>query len=161
MLLLTCIAPTSTRAFVSPMIRTKQAIFPSKTVLWDGSEKSLAELEDLEEKRLDLQEDAESLSHRLRAPVKLAQSSNTFNAQESTFGEEDAEALERQRTIKQFLAEDDEQWKQERRKKILGKYADVSSKEEMNQLNEEIRIQIEQGVYSYVSSISIHYHVDS
>lgn len=134
----------ATDAFVSPNFRHKPSTSSSNTKLLDGAEKSLAELEEMEEKRLDSQEAAESLSHTFRAPVKLAQSSNTYNAQEATFGEEDAEARERQRTIRQFLAKDDEEWKQERRKKLLGKYANVSSKEEMEKLNEEIRMEIEQ-----------------
>jgi hypothetical protein len=138
---------TASDAFLCPNFRNPPATVSSNTKLFDGVEKSLAELEELEEKRLDSQEAAGTLSHQMRAPVKLAQSSNTFNAQEATFGEEDAEALERQRTIRQFLAEDDEQWKQERRKKLLGKYADVTSKEEMEKLIEEMKMEIEQGAF--------------
>lgn len=146
-MVLLCSSISASDAFLCPNIRNPSATVSSNTKLFDGVEKSLAELEDLEEKRLDSQEAAATLSHQMRAPVKLAQSSNTFNAQEATFGEEDAEALERQRTIRQFLAEDDEQWKQERRKKLLGKYADVTSKEEMEKLNEEMKMEIEQGAF--------------
>jgi hypothetical protein len=81
----------------------------------------------------------------MRAPSKNAQSSQTFSTQEQTFKDEDDEAYERQRTIKRLLDEDDVKWKEERRRKIMGKYADAKSDEEVQSIKDEEDRQIEEG----------------
>lgn len=136
---------------LKPRIRTSSnandwRIHKKQIIRWmESPEQSLADLEDLVEQTLDSQEPIERFTspHQFRAPVKLAQSSNTFFAQESTFGDEDAEAMERQKTINKYLAQDDEKYKEERRRKIMGKFANVNSKEEMEKMMEDLRYKVE------------------
>lgn len=94
-------------------------------------------MEDIAEKKLDAAEKMESLQHTMRAPSKAQQSSQTYSTQEETFKDEDKEAVERQQTIKKILDEEDAKWKEERRRKILGKYADAKSEEDVQKIQEE------------------------
>ena len=109
---------------------------------------SLADLEDEVEKRLDSQSADQTLQHSLRAPTKLQQSSQSYSIQEETFKDEDQEAIERQNTIRRLLDEDDAKWKEERKRKILGKYADAKSQEDIKKLNDEEQRKIDQGEFS-------------
>ena len=108
---------------------------------------SLAEMEDDVERTLDQEEPLESLQHKMRAPSKNQQSSQTFSTQEQTFKDEDNEAYERQRTIKKLLDEDDLVWKEERRRKIMGKYADAKSEEEIQNIKDDEDRKIEKGKF--------------
>ena len=78
---------------------------------------------------------------------KNQQSSQTFSTQEQTFKDEDNEAYERQRTIKKLLDEDDLVWKEERRRKIMGKYADAKSEEEIQNIKDDEDRKIEKGKF--------------
>jgi len=110
---------------------------------------SLAELEDEQERRLDSTEDertaAYNLQFQFRAPTKSFSSSNTFTRQEQLFQSEDHEAAERQRQIQEILAQDDAKWKEERRKKKMGVYADAQNGEELLRVEEVERLRIERG----------------
>jgi len=108
---------------------------------------SLADMEDDVERKLDQEEPLESLQHKMRAPSKNQQSSQTFSTQEQTFKDEDKEAYERQRTIKKLLDEDDKVWKEERRRKIMGKYADAKSDEEVQTIKDDEDKKIEKGKF--------------
>mmetsp|Transcript_32183 Transcript_32183/g.68104 ORF Transcript_32183/g.68104 Transcript_32183/m.68104 type:complete len:1250 (-) Transcript_32183:85-3834(-) len=55
------------------------------------------------------------------------------------FAEEDANNAARQARIKQLMEEDDKAWKEERKKKLLGKYADVESWEDVEKMLGEDR----------------------
>ena len=55
------------------------------------------------------------------------------------FAEEDASNAARQAKIQQLMAEDDAKWMEERRKRLLGKYATVESWEEVEELQKEDR----------------------
>ncbi|KAL3809755.1 hypothetical protein ACHAXA_011428 [Cyclostephanos tholiformis] len=55
------------------------------------------------------------------------------------FAEEDAANADRQDRIRRLMEEDDRAWKAERRRRLLGKYADVGSWEEVERLLEEDR----------------------
>lgn len=115
----------------------------SNTFLY-STEVSLSEMEDDIERKLDAEEKLQSLQHTFRAPSKNQQSSQTFENQEKTFEAEDNEARERQRTIKKILDEDDAKWKEERKKKILGKYADAKDESEIKRIREEEDRKIEE-----------------
>ena len=62
------------------------------------------------------------------------------------FAEEDAMTANRQAQIRALLDEDDKVWKEERRKRMLGKYATVESWEEVERLMEEDRRKEAQGM---------------
>mmetsp|Transcript_4906 Transcript_4906/g.5661 ORF Transcript_4906/g.5661 Transcript_4906/m.5661 type:complete len:178 (+) Transcript_4906:3-536(+) len=120
----------------------------TSSCLYSANEKSLAEMEDEVEQRLDSQGTVEEpLQHTTRAPVKLNQSSQSHSVQEETFKDEDEEAVERQKTVRRLLEEDERQWKEERRRKVLGKYADAKSKEDIQKLNEEEQRKIDKGAW--------------
>ncbi|KAL7438748.1 hypothetical protein ACHAXM_006486 [Skeletonema potamos] len=55
------------------------------------------------------------------------------------FSEEDESNAARQAKIQKLMAEDDAKWQEERRKRLLGKYAEVESWEEVEQLQREDR----------------------
>lgn len=55
------------------------------------------------------------------------------------FAEEDARNVERQEKIRALMEEDDRAWKEERRKKLMGKYAEVESWEEVDRMLGEDR----------------------
>jgi len=55
------------------------------------------------------------------------------------FAEEDADNAARQERIKQLMEEDDRAWREERKKKLLGKYAGVESWEEVERMIGEDR----------------------
>mmetsp|Transcript_24990 Transcript_24990/g.36953 ORF Transcript_24990/g.36953 Transcript_24990/m.36953 type:complete len:1110 (+) Transcript_24990:134-3463(+) len=112
--------------------------------LYSDKTQSLADLEDEVEKRLDSQSADQTLQHSLRAPTKLQQSSQSYSIQEETFKDEDQEAIDRQNTIRRLLDEDDAKWKEERKRKILGKYADAKSQEDIKKLNDEEQRKIDQ-----------------
>jgi hypothetical protein len=94
-------------------------------------------MEDIAERKLDEAGKIESLQHTMRAPSKAQQSSQTYSTQEETFKDEDKEAVERQKTIKKILDEEDAKWKEERRRKIMGKYADAKSEEEIQKIQKK------------------------
>eukprot|EP00578_Thalassiosira_sp_NH16_P025194 CAMPEP_0181088902 /NCGR_PEP_ID=MMETSP1071-20121207/7024_1 /TAXON_ID=35127 /ORGANISM="Thalassiosira sp., Strain NH16" /LENGTH=1213 /DNA_ID=CAMNT_0023170829 /DNA_START=225 /DNA_END=3863 /DNA_ORIENTATION=- len=50
------------------------------------------------------------------------------------FAQEDADNAERQAKIKQIMEEDDKQWMEERKKRLMGKYAGVESWEEVEKM---------------------------
>ncbi len=107
-------------------------------------------MEDLQEQKLDQEAAARanrnSLQHALRAPTSAQQSSQTYSTQEQTFREEDEEAIERQRKIKELLDEDDAKWKEERRRKIMGRYADAKDSDEIQRLLDEEMKKIDEGM---------------
>jgi len=135
-----------TNGFVIPNnMQTRANQLISTTNLYAEGSQSLADMEDDVERKLDQAEPLESLQHTMRAPSKNQQSSQTFSTQEQTFKDEDDEAYERQRTIKRLLDEDDVKWKEERRRKIMGKYADAKSEEEVQSIKDEEDKKIEEG----------------
>ena len=73
--------------------------------------------------------------------VELAQKRDALqNAKlNEMFSEEDENNAARQAKIQQLMAEDDAKWQEERRKRLLGKYADVESWEEVEKLQKEDR----------------------
>mmetsp|Transcript_17358 Transcript_17358/g.32903 ORF Transcript_17358/g.32903 Transcript_17358/m.32903 type:complete len:1102 (-) Transcript_17358:23-3328(-) len=123
-----------TLALRNPLLRLPTSILSSQ---------SLADMEDDVERKLDNEEPLESIENSWRAPSRSQQSSNTFSAQLETFKDEDRETFERQKTIKKILDEDDAKWKAERRKKIMGKYADATTVEEVQKIQDEEERQIE------------------
>ena len=110
-----------------------------------SAEPSLADMEDDVERKLDKAEPLESLQHTFRAPSKLQQSSKSYSVQESTFKDEDMEAVKRQQTIKKLLDEDDAKWKEQRRRKIMGKYADAKTEEEIQRIRDEEDRKLDEG----------------
>ncbi len=119
------------------------------TKLYEGTP-SLADMEDLAEKQLDEAEKVASLQHTMRAPEKAQQSSQTYSTQEETFKDEDKEAVARQETIKKILDEEDAKWKEERRRKIMGKYADAKSEEEIQKIIAEEDRKIAESEFLFV-----------
>mmetsp|Transcript_8516 Transcript_8516/g.12477 ORF Transcript_8516/g.12477 Transcript_8516/m.12477 type:complete len:1228 (-) Transcript_8516:444-4127(-) len=110
---------------------------------------TLAELEDMEERRLDqleesiknssnngMKQSSEKIDERVLAQRRDQMEKSRYDAM---FVEEDAERLERQKRIDQILEEDDKKWREERRQKKLGKYANVKSKDDLKKLEEEER----------------------
>mmetsp|Transcript_5924 Transcript_5924/g.8618 ORF Transcript_5924/g.8618 Transcript_5924/m.8618 type:complete len:1175 (+) Transcript_5924:291-3815(+) len=86
----------------------------------------------------------ESLTHELRAPTSSQSSGGTYNLQEKLFrAEEDKDTMERQKKIQEILEKDDQEWREQRRKQKMGKYADVKNMEEWKKLEEEERMRIE------------------
>lgn len=73
--------------------------------------------------------------------VELAQKRDALqNAKlNEMFSEEDESNAARQAKIQQLMAEDDAKWQEERRKRLLGKYATVESWEEVEKLQKEDR----------------------
>ena len=73
--------------------------------------------------------------------VELAQKRDALqNAKlNEMFSEEDESNAARQAKIQQLMAEDDAKWQEERRKRLLGKYAAVESWEEVEKLQKEDR----------------------
>jgi len=105
---------------------------------------SLADMEDMEEERLRRIEDHrknlnKSSSHSIKSS---ASSSGTDALYNGMFEEEDAENAKRQQKIQEILEEDDAKWKEERRIKMLGKFANVKDEDEWKQLEDEERQQI-------------------
>eukprot|EP00985_Skeletonema_marinoi_P013911 scaffold7006_cov174-Skeletonema_marinoi.AAC.1 len=73
--------------------------------------------------------------------VELAQKRDALqNAKlNEMFSEEDESNVARQAKIQELMAEDDAKWQEERRKRLLGKYAAVESWEEVEKLQKEDR----------------------
>ena len=113
------------------------------------SRPSLAELEDMEEERLRRIEDhRKTLNTSFSSQIKSsASSSGTDALNNGMFEEEDAQNAERQQKIQQILEEDDAKWREERRKKMLGKFANVRDEEEWKKLEEEEKRQVKAGMY--------------
>ena len=63
------------------------------------------------------------------------------------FAEEDAANADRQDRIRRLMEEDDLAWKAERRRRVLGKYADVGSWEEVEKLLDEDRTKETKGAW--------------
>ena len=68
--------------------------------------------------------------------IRLAKARDTLQNTRlnEMFAEEDLQNLKRQQKIQQLMDEDDKIWKEERRKKMMGKYADVDSWEEVEKM---------------------------
>ncbi len=66
------------------------------------------------------------------------------------FAEEDAAAANRQAQIRVLMEEDDKIWKTERRKRMMGKYANVESWEEVERLMDEDRRKEARGMWFLV-----------
>lgn len=133
----------------------------------NGSRKSrsLSDLEDEEERRLDLQaqlalskERKSLLQHSFRAPSKSFSSSNTFELQEELSSSEDVDRLERQEKIRVIIEREDAKYKEERKKKKMGVYADITSMEEFKRKEEEERLRIQQGICTFFFPLS-HLHL--
>ena len=88
---------------------------------------TLSEAEDLEEARLDAEE-------RLARKRDALQNSRL----NEMFAEEDSERERRQEEINKMLEEDDEVWREERKKRMLGKFAGMESGEVKRALIEEM-----------------------
>ena len=69
------------------------------------------------------------------------------------FAEEDAANADRQDRIRRLMEEDDLAWKAERRRRVLGKYADVGSWEEVEKLLDEDRTKETKGAWFSFSSL--------
>lgn len=74
-----------------------------------------------------------------RTPAKELQLAQKRDALQNTrlnemFADEDADNAERQAKIKALMEEDDRAWKEERKKRLLGKYAGVESWEEVEKM---------------------------
>lgn len=63
------------------------------------------------------------------------------------FAEEDLQNIQRQQKIQALMDEDDKIWKEERRKKMMGKYANVNSWEEVEKMLEKDRKREVQGTF--------------
>jgi len=122
--------------------------------------RSLSALEDEEERRQDLlyaqmaqlkersKMDNQSflLQHSYRAPSKSFSSSNTFERQEQlSLSSEDVDTVKRQEKIRAILALEDAKYKEERKRKKMGVYADATNIEEFKRKEEEERIRIQKG----------------
>ena len=140
--------------------------------------RSLSELEDEAERRLDLRTQLSSttskqlknegkvvtdsenpsflLQHSFRAPYQSFSSSNTFerNEQQSSF--EDQDAFERQEKIKSIIALEDAKYKEERKRKKMGAYADATNMEEFKQKEEQERRRIQQGMHCVSRRFHVH-----
>jgi len=68
--------------------------------------------------------------------IRLAKARDTLQNTRlnEMFAEEDLQNLQRQQKIQALMDEDDKIWKEERRKKMMGKYADVDSWEEVEKM---------------------------
>ena len=63
------------------------------------------------------------------------------------FAEEDSASSQRQKRIQELMKEDDKVWKEQRRKKLLGKYAEVDSWEEVEKMLGEDRKKEVKGMF--------------
>lgn len=72
------------------------------------------------------------------------------------FAEEDADNAERQAQIKKIMEEDDRQWKEERKKRLLGKYANVESWEEVEEMVGEDRKKEVKGTFVVIHVICVY-----
>jgi len=68
--------------------------------------------------------------------IRLAKARDTLQNTRlnEMFAEEDLQNLKRQQKIQALMDEDDKIWKEERRKKMMGKYAEVDSWEEVEKM---------------------------
>ena len=68
--------------------------------------------------------------------IRLAKARDTLQNTRlnEMFAEEDQQNLKRQQKIQKLMDEDDKIWKEERRKKMMGKYAEVDSWEEVEKM---------------------------
>jgi hypothetical protein len=71
------------------------------------------------------------------------------------FAEEDKANADRQNKIRMLMEEDDRAWKEERRRRLLGKYADVGSWEEVERLLDEDRTREARGTCLFVFLVSL------
>lgn len=95
------------------------------------SQLTLSELEDLEEARLDRQ--AAQLEH-ARSLKRDAMQNSRLN---EMFREEDLDRARRQEEINKMLREDDEVWREERRRRMLGRFAGMGLDEVEKLMMEE------------------------
>ncbi|KAL7519640.1 hypothetical protein ACHAWX_004399 [Stephanocyclus meneghinianus] len=95
------------------------------------SQLTLSELEDLEEARLDRQ--AAQLEH-ARSLKRDAMQNSRLN---EMFREEDLDRARRQEEINKMLREDDEVWREERRRRMLGRFAGMGLDEVEKLMKEE------------------------
>ena len=108
---------------------------------------TLSEREDAEEARLD------SLETRLAAKRETIQNSRL----NEMFAEEDVERQKRQAEIDRMLMKDDEVWRRERKKRMLGKFAGMERGEVTEALREEMEKEIagESVVYKNMNCINV------
>lgn len=114
------------------------------TDIYDSAAAKAAELEPKTEQSSmmtasDLEEDP--LNRTPAKDIELAQKRDAIqnNRLNEMFAEEDANNAARQAKIKELMEEDDKAWKEERKKRMLGKYAGVESWEEVETMLGEDR----------------------
>ena len=83
--------------------------------------------------------------------IALAQKRDALqnNRLNEMFAEEDAMNASRQAKIRALMDEDDKVWREERRKRLLGKYDNVESWEEVETLLDEDRKKEAKGAFRY------------
>ena len=83
--------------------------------------------------------------------IRLAKARDTLQNTRlnEMFAEEDLQNLKRQQKIQALMDEDDKIWKEERRKKMMGKYADVDSWEEVEKMLLKDRKKEVRGTYYF------------
>jgi len=131
----------SLKSTVSPNGNNEEGDGMGPTPSISNARRSLAQMEDVEEERLQrIDSHRKKLNKSASNSIKSsASSSGTDALNNGMFEEEDAENARRQQTIQQILEEDDAVWKEERRMKMLGKFANVTNEEEWKQLEDEER----------------------
>jgi hypothetical protein len=112
-----------------------------------SSSESLSDMEDRVENQLDKDQPLETnaLQHSYIAPTKTDSSSGTYNLQEKGMHGEDAEMRQRQDKINEILEEEDKVWREERRRKQMGKFADVETQEDWERLRNEEKQTLDKG----------------
>ena len=112
-----------------------------------SSSESLSDMEDRVENQLDKDEPLETnvLQHRYIAPTKTDSSSGTLELQERGMHGEDVETQKRQEKINEILDEEERQWREVRRRKQMGKFADVETQADWERLKEEEKKALQKG----------------
>jgi len=89
--------------------------------------------------------------------IRLAKARDTLQNTRlnEMFAEEDLQNLQRQQKIQALMDEDDKIWKEERRKKMMGKYADVDSWEEVEKMLLKDRKREVQGTFLLLYCVAL------
>ena len=95
-------------------------------------------------------EDPLNISHQTEIRLAKARDELQNTRYNEMFAEEDLQNLKRQQKIQQLMDEDDKIWKEQRRKKMMGKYANVESWEEVEKMLEKDRKREVKGTFLYV-----------
>ena len=95
-------------------------------------------------------EDPLNISHQTEIRLAKARDELQNTRYNEMFAEEDEQNLKRQQKIQQLMDEDDKIWKEQRRKKMMGKYADVDSWEEVEEMLEKDRKREVQGTFLFI-----------